>query len=1269
VRRTVAEICAVAFLLLAVAGIVIPSYLRRTRARDDLGDAAKEIQGAPSTLIKQLGDPSTRLAAARELGRLKDREAADFLPYCLTDPDPEVRRACVWALGEIADPKTSPHIRWRLSDQDLQVRLAAAEAVAKVPDAEGIKELAALLRDKAPEMRDAAKKALLAIGAPALGDLDAAVDQPGLDARPALVELATTIGGPPAVPTLVKLLNTTDPTMRQRRDAGMNQAVREATVAALVGLGAPAVEALGRQLPLPQCSLELKRTIAEAFRRIGKPAIEPVARHVLAWKVFPKPEELKVWIGVLDAIGKGDAQAEAALQRARHQLAASDDGTGVPPVTANLAELRIVDVVDNVPYSPVDSPPVLKELPANGQVKLLLHNALIGGKRSRDLPGHTLELNLLRHRGHWEKDFWGKSTTYNQGDHEGEILQCQEAQRSQLSIQVAINDDNWVQGGFGRYEVELGKTDAGLAGTHRGWFNGQDVKGAVSVQLQEWPESAFADWSVESGEHPRLLFRRDQLPRMRQRADTELGRAIVQALRARITEDDQGVDHAIGWALLGLLLDDPAYGRQAIPVLRYGMKRFVIGHQHDSARKMLPVALAYDLAYPAMDEAEVKEFNDYVVKEGQALGRFGLGNNCLSANSNWCAISFGPAVMITLAGLREKGPFDLAPPKEQQRAASIAPDAVGGASLPRDDGVPITEFKDGELLRDWLVIGPFEGPGAETPRLPDVPQEGTAVEWQGKTLKFARLPESAVHKTPPFLKLPGVIRFADAPAGSRSYLYCLLKVAKEQGAQVHIPVGENASASLLISGRRFGDGDIVALQPGVHRLLLEVAGPAVSPFLTAADHGQRLGLWERYQWQKRRWEALKAQHEKTGEAPQVPLGLTTSTRYVNLWFTHAIGEHAWKTEPEGYTMISLDMVLPAAATYPTVTGRPLVCGSGLPWVLPLQLMRACGSGGGGYSGTDAPLSIRHFCYATHLARPELQPALIWEFRRRVLPDRLTTLSCLELAFALAYFPLDVQPRPPEEAMPKVIADRRKGAFLFRNAFKDGDDIVATIFYRSERPYGGTYFHPQGGSFRISGLGTAWANGIVGDKRNWDYADEVALHIEGSNGDGLGKVTYFAWKPDGSGVVGGDMSDVYNRRTGLDIKAERHFAVDYSGASGAPALFAVVDRVKGGGRKSWRLHSPGNALSVNDRDFTITGKGGGTLHGCFIAPADVAVSAVGSTLSGVSEKPNADFFVVMTIQKGAAPEIKGAGPGLGAAVAVGRQSVHFTGDKLVLASQK
>ncbi len=578
------------------------------------GDAARDLPASPSALIKQLGDPATRLAAARELGRLKDREAADFIPYCLTDNDPEVRRACVWALGEIADPKASPHIRWRLSDHDLSVRLAAAQALANVPDAEGIKELVGLLRDPEAEMREAVKKALLKTGPPALGDLDAAVDARGMDARPALTELVAAIGGPQAVPTLVKLLDTTDPASRERRDAKLDDAVRRAAIAALAKLGAPAAEALGRQLSGPRCSLGHRKALAEAFKLLGKPAIGPVAKHVLAWKVFPHDEELRLWTGVLETIGVGDAEAEAALQRAREQFSAAVGGTGVsgtgvsgtggPPVTTNLAELRILDVPDLTPYSAVELPPTATELPKNGQVKLLLRNALVGGKLSRDLPGHTLELNLLRHRGQWQKDLWGKATTYNQGGHEGEILKCQEAGKTSLSIQVAINDDNWVQGGFGRYEVEFTKMERGYGGSYRGLFNGHDVKGEAAVQLQEWPESAFAPWSVEPGEHPRLLFRKSQLPKMRRRAQTELGRAIVRALRAKIAEDEQDIDHAIGWGLLGLLLDDPAYSRQAIPVLRHGMKAFTIGHQHDSARKMLPVALAYDLAYPAMTEAE-----------------------------------------------------------------------------------------------------------------------------------------------------------------------------------------------------------------------------------------------------------------------------------------------------------------------------------------------------------------------------------------------------------------------------------------------------------------------------------------------------------------------------------------------------------------------------------------------------------------------------------------------------------------------------------------
>ena len=1266
-KRVVAEISALVFVTLAVAAIVVSWYSRRARTNPRLGQPGAAGKPAPSALVKQLAERATRVAAARELGRRRDAGAVEYLPVYLNDEDPEVRLACVQALAEIGDPRAAMHLRWRLADADRRVRLAAVEAVGKVPDDQAAKELVALLRDSDAGLRAAAKRALLAIGAPALEPIEAAAGARGPDTRLALIELLGAIGGAEVAPALVKLLATTDPTAR-RRAAGPNDEVRQAAIAALVAVGEPAVAPLDRAIVRRPASLHQKRAAAEVFRRLGKPAIAPIAKHVLAWKTFPRPDELALWVQVLQAIGAGDPQARRALDRAREQL---DRGALAAILRGEAPEAPATPpgAQPPPPLSPVELPPAPSDVPDTGLVRLVLHRALVRLDQPPERARRDLELELTRHEGTWRRPVLGKSVTYNQGNHEGILATHADGAKPRLRVEMVIEDDPWgTRGGFGAYDIELSKADGRVGGSYRGRFNGREVSGAVSASFQQWPPSAFQELDLRSGEHPRLLFRRSQLPRLRRRARTRLGRAIVRQLLARINDDRQTVDHAIAWGLLSLLLDDPQYGRQAVPLIREGIDAGGGGHIHDSARRMLPVALAYDLAYGRMTPDERKTLNGYVVRQGAALGARGLGNNCLSANSNWSAISFGPAVVACLAGLKERAPFELRPPTEHQPVVPIPADP---RPLPRR-GVPAVTLADGELLRDWLLAGPFEGGGNEHPLAglggceAARPQAGTAVSWRGRTLRFAKLPATACRKVPPFLRMPGEIRLHGAKPDSRSYLYCLLRVEREQGARVacsHRAGGR--PASLWINGRRFADHDLVAFAPGTHRLLLEAVGGLASPWLSLVDAGLQQGLWERYRRKRQRWEARKALHQRTGESQSVAVGLDVSTRLVGRWFRHAIGDHAWKTEPEGYHGMSLSMVLPAAAVYPTVTGRQLVYGTGLPWVVPLELFRTCASGGGGYSAGGVGLSSGHLCYAMHLAPPELQPALVWEFNRRFLPDKLDALSCQEMLFAFVHYPLHVAPRHPDEVMPRVIADRRKGAFLFRNRYKDDDDFVAHVFFRAEQTNGPAYFHPQAGSFRISGLGTAWAVGLGGDKRNWQYAQENVVTIEGNNGSGNGSVVSFSHKANGSGVVAADLSDVYSRRSARKVQASRHVAVDYSGTSGAPALVAVVDRIRGGGTKSWLLHTGGGAIHVAGNTFTIRGKRGGTLTGRFLAPADVRLSAEGSTLKGVTEAETTDYFVVMTIQRDSPPAFVVEGDALAATVRIGQQAIRFDGRTLAL----
>src|SRR5512137_2265614 len=80
-----------------------------------------------------------------------------------------------------------------------------------------------------------------------------------------------------------------------------------------------------------------------------------------------------------------------------------------------------------------------------------------------------------------------------------------------------------------------------------------------------------------------------------------------------------------------------------------------------------------------------------------------------------------------------------------------------------------------------------------------------------------------------------------------------------------------------------------------------------------------------------------------------------------------------------------------------------------------------------------------------------------------------------------------------------------------------------------------------------------------------------------------------------------------------IHGLRSFAVDYSGASGAPGLFAVADRITGGHRKVCVFQLPPGgrsgrseaSLSIAGNAFTLT-QGDASLKATFVTPAGVRV---------------------------------------------------------------
>jgi hypothetical protein len=239
----------------------------------------------------------------------------------------------------------------------------------------------------------------------------------------------------------------------------------------------------------------------------------------------------------------------------------------------------------------------------------------------------------------------------------------------------------------------------------------------------------------------------------------------------------------------------------------------------------------------------------------------------------------------------------------------------------------------------------------------------------------------------------------------------------------------------------------------------------------------------------------------------------------------------------------------------------------------------------------------------------------------------------EALLLLAYYPFDLEPRPLADALPKAIEDKRKGYYVFRNAYRDSDDCLTVVYLHTE-PLRASWRAAPG--VQVRGLGRHW---LTFDPT---HSEDPKFATPGA------KATHSAAQADGSGT--------------LSAKSEKgafSLAVDYSGAAGVPALLALSDRSD----VSLLLETSGKA-TINGRTFHLAGEGGATLQGTLVAPEDgqPASHAKGITLP-------AGALLVMTVQRGEAPKLATEGRGMGAVVTVGKQTIRASDGNVVLAKQR
>jgi hypothetical protein len=447
------------------------------------------------------------------------------------------------------------------------------------------------------------------------------------------------------------------------------------------------------------------------------------------------------------------------------------------------------------------------------------------------------------------------------------------------------------------------------------------------------------------------------------------------------------MDAAIAHGFLATLFEDAPHGRRAAALMVERARVPPYGGEHGE-RFPGPVFLfpfAYDLAYAFLEAGErekvaahFRSFYNHFSVEWGPKGIFAVSRGVFPV----------PGVM-GLAVLRDKGAFHLARPEEPPPVVTLAPEADPG---PRQ-GVPVNVFEAGRLPRRWLMNGPFEGDGDPLSPLGGPaaarPRQGTGVAYRGATFRFVPLPDDAFHSLGGMREPMEYIDVPAAEATSRSYLYCLLEVKAEAGcllSRAH-PLGPRW-ARLWINGRTLADGTVARLQPGLHRVLVEVRGALAVPAFPPADAGAAEAEARKRRWLLEQWQAARRGHGETGELPEVPLILAMCRRGVRTHWLHAI-EEARRTGELRMGGWALPFVVACA----TATGEGLLPDT------PSLLEALPGL------ASSPSLGDRDLCFAMGVTAGPLRAALAREFRRRFLADRLDRLSCLSLVAALAYYPL------------------------------------------------------------------------------------------------------------------------------------------------------------------------------------------------------------------------------------------------------------------------
>ncbi|MEL4896690.1 hypothetical protein [Crocosphaera sp. Alani8] len=378
--------------------------------------------------------------------------------------------------------------------------------------------------------------------------------------------------------------------------------------------------------------------------------------------------------------------------------------------------------------------------------------------------------------------------------------------------------------------------------------------------------------------------------------------------------------------------------------------------------------------------------------------------------------------------------------------------------------------------------------------------------------------------------------------------------------------------------------------------------------------------------------------------------LTIAKRNIVRYLDTAMGDNGFGTEGDHYTTEPFILTLfPFLTAYYHVKGENFVTeNSNLAWLLPHYLIRIVPRD----QGYPIPSYGRHriypqgslFAMGMDLVSPKFLPGVMWGFNNywgEKGDKSLGIKNTLDAVFLLINYPRDLKIEHPSRIFNQVLKDDKKAFYVFRNRWKDQNDFVSSIYGKREH-LNKSWSFPDGGSFRIWGLGENWA--IAGESENKPENENIIIQ-ENSHKLTMQPI-YFESQKDGSGIVSLQAKDWL-----------RSFAVDYSNVSGVPGLFVIADEFKDNNKShTWVMNTEGEVV-INQNTFLVKRNGDVSMKGTFVTPDNINLS-YDKNNQRIIATGKSNFFVVMTVQKNQIPDLKVIKNPLNPQVSIGKRVIGF-----------